>query len=74
MSADARSRLCPDCRSDSIPRESCTACAQVRRIDELEGTVEELCERVEELEADAKVDDPANTVQESPPLPDGGDP
>ena len=74
MSAGARSRLCSDCRSDSIPRESCTACAQARRIDELEGTVEGLCERFEELEADTKADDPANTVRESPPLPDGGDP
>jgi hypothetical protein len=72
MSADG-SRLCPDCRSDDIPRHSCTNCAQARRINELEQTVEELCERVEALEADER-DDAEGTQRESAPLPDGGNP
>jgi outer membrane murein-binding lipoprotein Lpp len=52
MSADGRSRLCPEHRSDSIPSKSCANCAQARRIDELETTVGELAEQIEELESD----------------------
>lgn len=74
MSSEAGSRLCPDCRSDSIPRQSCTACAQARRINELEQTVEELSERVEALEADERDDEATETARESTPLPDGGEP
>lgn len=56
MSTDARSRLCPEHRSDSIPTGSCVACAQARRIRALETTVERLAERVEELESDGQDD------------------
>lgn len=49
MSSDARSRLCPEHRSDSIPSKSCANCAQARRIDELEQTVEQVVERNERL-------------------------
>lgn len=58
MTADARSRLCPEHRHNSLPTSSCVACAQARRIAELEQTVkqvvelnERLAERVKKLEA-----------------------
>lgn len=72
MSADSRSRLCPEHRNDHIPTSSCVACAQARRIAELEQTVEELVEHIEALEAD-EGDDAEDTARESLPLPDGGD-
>lgn len=71
MSDDTRSRLCPDCRNDSISRKACTACAQARRINDVERTVAELVERVEQLEANAG-DNAEDTTRESTPLPDGG--
>lgn len=54
---DARSRLCPACRSDSIQSQACVACAQARRIDELETAVERLVVRVGKLESCAKDDE-----------------
>jgi hypothetical protein len=51
--SNSRARLCPEHRSDHIPSQSCVACAQARRIDELETTVERLAGRVKELESDA---------------------
>jgi hypothetical protein len=56
MSAEGRSRLCPKHRNDHIPTSSCVACAQARRIAELEQTVERLAERVEALEANDQND------------------
>ena len=63
---DARSRLCPEHRSDSIRSQSCVACAQARRIAELEQTVEWLAARVEELESNEETDDPAGDIRISP--------
>jgi predicted GTPase len=60
--SDSRSRLCPDHRSDSISSQSCVACAQARRIAELEQTVERLAEHVEERESDAE-DDAKKPIQ-----------
>jgi cell division protein FtsB len=71
MSSEARSRLCPEHRNDHIPTSSCVACAQARRIAELEQTVERLAEHVEALKSDAA--DAEETARESPPLPDGGE-
>ncbi len=51
MSADARSRLCPEHRSDPIPTSSCGACAHARRIAELGQTVERLVVCIGELES-----------------------
>lgn len=59
--SDSRSRLCPKHRSDRISSGACAACAQARRIDSLERTVERLGEYVEELESDA--DDAEKTRQ-----------
>ena len=70
MNPDTRSRLCPEHRNDSNPT-SCVACAQARRIAELEQTVERLAEHVEALEADER-DDAEGTARESTALPDGG--
>jgi outer membrane murein-binding lipoprotein Lpp len=64
MSADERSRLCPEHRSDRIPSGACAACVQSRRVDELETTVEELRERVEKLAADERDDEAAETARE----------
>lgn len=69
MSSEVRSRLCSEHRTDSSPT-SCVACAQARRIAELEQTVERLTERVEVLEPSET--DAEETGRESPPLPDGG--
>jgi cell division protein FtsB len=76
---ESRSRLCPKHRSDRIPTSSCVACAQARRIAELEQTVEQvvdrnerLTEHVKKLEADTA--DAEDTARESTPLPDGGNP
>jgi hypothetical protein len=71
MSAETRSRLCLKHRNDSNPTSS-VACAQARRIAELEQTVERLTEHVEALEAD-RTADAENTARESPSLPNGGE-
>lgn len=60
--SDSRARLCPKHRSDRLPSGACAACAQARRIDELERTVERLSERVEELESDDQ-DDTEKTIE-----------
>jgi cell division protein FtsB len=70
MSAETRPRLCPEHRNDNSPT-SCVACAQIRRIAELEQTVERLAEHVKKLEAD-RTADAEETARESTPLPDGG--
>jgi hypothetical protein len=59
-----RSRLCPDHRRDHVSSGACVACAQTRRIAELEQIVERLVARVEELEQD---DETTKTAQETRP-------
>ena len=58
MNPDIRSWLCPEHRNDGL--SSCVACAQARRIAELEQTVEELSARVEVTEPDASEADRQN--------------
>ena len=69
MNPDTRSRLCPEHRNDSNPT-SCVACAQARRIAELEQTVERLAEHVEVPVSGTT--DAEETARESTALPDGG--
>jgi cell division protein FtsB len=57
MSAESRARLCPKHRNDRIPTSSCAACAQARRIAELEQTVEQLSAHIEELESNEQADE-----------------
>jgi hypothetical protein len=56
------SRLCPDHRRDHVSSGACVACAQARRIAELEQTVERLTARIDELEGD---DETKTTAQET---------
>jgi len=61
MSADTRSRLCPEHRNNSNPT-SCVACAQARQIAELEQTVERLAERVGVLESNGQAEKSTKTA------------
>ena len=61
MSADARSRLCPEHRNDGL-LSVCVACAQTRRIAELEQTVEQLLARIEALESDEETEAIKNII------------
>lgn len=56
------SRLCPDHRQGHVSSGMCTACAQARRIAELEQTVERLAASIVELEGN---DETETTAQET---------
>ena len=70
MNPDTRSRLCPEHRNDGL--SACVACAQARRIAELEQMVEALSARVDVLEPDAG--EANRQKRRILPVPDGDNP
>ncbi|EMA56300.1 hypothetical protein [Halococcus thailandensis] len=61
------SRLCPDHRRDHVSSGACVACAQARRIAELEQTVEKLAVCIEELKGNNETETAAQETRSDQP-------